>query len=231
MFKRRRSQRVHPDVLIQDAYIKRRYEDLAVCIHEDIKNGRGRYNYYAPWLELKLQSFPTFYREKHSILEQNLPAVVENSHTPKSATKPTIFVSSNEATNGVAKNAWVPEDEDDKVREKRKPSTCIHVNRAQVSESTTTPHRTVEDGGNFAGVDVCEFEEVKLEEHSTTVVVQKCNSVSIQPQKTQTNSRSAFPNVVDREVVAEIQEEIATQTSLPVAQSGSSASSKICTIL
>lgn len=222
MFKRRRSQRVHPDVLIQDAYIKRRYEDLSVCIHKDIKNGQGRYNYYAPWLELKLQSFPAFYREKHSVLDHNLPVVAETSDTPQNITRPSTFMSGNEPMNGVPKNAWIQEEKDNKVGTESKPM-CTPINKAQTSEITTTPNHLTEDRGNSPRVDVVsEVERVEAEE-----VVQEHN-VTI--QKSQTN-RVTFPDKVDQEEIAGIQETKSTQPSLPVARSGSSVSSRLCTIL
>lgn len=63
MFRRRR---VQPAV---DPYITRRYEDIAVCIYHDIRNGRGRYSYYAPWLERMLERIPSGeYRLKHSLM-------------------------------------------------------------------------------------------------------------------------------------------------------------------
>ena len=63
MFKRKK---IHSEL---DAYIHRRYEDLAVCIHYDVKNGRGTYNYYAPWLEAMLQRLPSVQlREKYSLM-------------------------------------------------------------------------------------------------------------------------------------------------------------------
>ncbi len=63
MFRRRR---VQPTL---DPYIARRYEDIAVSIYHDIKNGRGTYNYYAPWLEGMLERIPSSeYRDKHSLM-------------------------------------------------------------------------------------------------------------------------------------------------------------------
>ena len=65
MFKRKKTQ-VQPEL---DPYITRRYEDLAVCIHHDLKNGRGQYSYYAPWLETMLQRLPSVeMRQKYSLL-------------------------------------------------------------------------------------------------------------------------------------------------------------------
>ena len=61
MFKRKK---IHSEL---DAYIRRRYEDQAVSIHYDMKNGRGTYSYFAPWLEAMLQRQPSDQlREKHS---------------------------------------------------------------------------------------------------------------------------------------------------------------------
>lgn len=61
MFKRKK---IHSEL---DAYIRRRYEDQAVSIHYDMKNGRGTHSYYAPWLEAMLQRQPSDQlREKHS---------------------------------------------------------------------------------------------------------------------------------------------------------------------
>ena len=66
MFKRKK---IHSEL---DTYIHRRYEDLAVCIHYDIKNGRGTYSYYAPWLEAMLQRLPSAQlREKYSLMTQH----------------------------------------------------------------------------------------------------------------------------------------------------------------
>ena len=63
MFKRKK---VQPET---DTYISRRYEDTAVCIHYDIKNGRGMYSYYAPWLETMLQRLPSAQvRQKYSLM-------------------------------------------------------------------------------------------------------------------------------------------------------------------
>ena len=68
MFKRKKAQ-VQPAL---DPYITRRYEDLAVCIHQDLKNGRGLYSYYAPWLETMLQRLPSAeMRQKYSLLPAN----------------------------------------------------------------------------------------------------------------------------------------------------------------
>lgn len=232
MFTRRRSQRVHPDVLVQDAYIKRRYEDLSVCIHKDIRNGRGQYNYYAPWLELKLQSFPAFYREQHSVLvEHNLPIKVEPSRklTPKiDVAKPSVFVSGSVPTDGVLRNAWVQEDKDNELGTESKPMP-IPVNKSQRSEAVSTPNLTAEDRGNFpVRVGVRETESIEPEEQSSSVAVQTRHHVSPNSQESQTNSRVTYPDEVNQE---EIQEAYSTQTSPPVAHSGSSVRSRLCTIL
>ena len=71
MFRRKK---IRPHV---DEYIIRRYEDIAVCIHYDLKNGRGTYNYYAPWLELMLQRIPIAHvREKHSLMVKKSEAML-----------------------------------------------------------------------------------------------------------------------------------------------------------
>lgn len=126
MFKRKRSQRVHPDVLVQDAYIKRRYEDLSVCIHKDIKNGSGLYNYYAPWLEMKLQSFPAQYREKHSVMQSKDHGF--KIHHPSTD----AFTKSEASVSSAPSNAWVQEAN----VEQNRCSTHININ-------TTLP---IEDG-------------------------------------------------------------------------------------
>ncbi len=67
MFRRRK---VKPTI---DPYIERRYEDIAACIHQDIENGRGRYSYYAPWLEKMLERLPSSeYRERYSVMPRQL---------------------------------------------------------------------------------------------------------------------------------------------------------------
>lgn len=235
MFKRRRSQRVHPGVEVQDAYIKRRYEDLSVCIHADIKNGRGQYNYYAPWLELKLQPFPAFYREKHSVLiEHDLPIKVEPSRklTPKiSVVKPSTFVSSSEHVTGVPKDAWVLEDKDNELGTESRP-IAIPINiTARGSDVVATPNFVAEDRedrGNFpAQVGASEIESFEPEEQSSTVVVQANDNLSLKSQESQSErEREGSHEVADMN-----QEANSTQKSLPVAQSGSSVRSRLCTIL
>ena len=54
MFKRKKS-RVAPQT--PDAYILRRYKDLAVCINMDINNDRGLFCYYTPWLDYMMEKF------------------------------------------------------------------------------------------------------------------------------------------------------------------------------
>ena len=94
---------MHPDVLVQDAYIKRRYEDLSVCIHKDIQNGCGLYNYYAPWLEMKLQSFTAQYREKHSVMQSKDHEF--KSHRPSTD----AFTKTEASMSSAPSNAWVQE--------------------------------------------------------------------------------------------------------------------------
>ena len=234
MFKRRRSQRVHPGVEVQDAYLKRRYEDLSVCIHTDIKNGRGQYNYYAPWLELKLQPFPAFYREKHSVLiEHDLPIKVEPSRklTPKiSVAKPSTFVSSSDHVTGVPKDAWVLEDKDNELGTESRPTAIPII--AKGSDAVAIPNLTAEDRedrGNFpAQVGESEIESFEPEEQSSTVAVQANDNMSLKSQESQSEREREGSH--DQEV-ADDQEANSTQKSLPVAQSGSSVRSRLCTIL
>ena len=237
MFKRRRSQRVHPGVEVQDAYLRRRYEDLSVCIHTDIKNGRGRYNYYAPWLELKLQSFPAFYREKHSVLiEHDLSIKVEPSRRitpPKISAKPSTFVSSSDHVTGAPRNAWVQEDKDNKLGTESN-STPIPLNIITKGSDTVAAPNLVaedrEDRGNFpAQVGMSEIERFEPKEQSSTVAVQIRDHVSMKSQEFQ--SKGAVIHDQEGEVIADNQEANSTKTSLPVAQSGSSVRSRLCTIL
>lgn len=53
MFRRKKT-KIAPQV---DEYIRRRYEDMAVCIHFDIASNRGLICYYASWLELMMEKF------------------------------------------------------------------------------------------------------------------------------------------------------------------------------
>ena len=59
MFRRKK---VKPEL---DEFIARRYDDLGVRIHYDMKNGREHHNYYVPWLETMYQRYHV--REKHSL--------------------------------------------------------------------------------------------------------------------------------------------------------------------
>lgn len=64
---KRRKTRIAPLV---DDYIRRRYEDLAVCIARDIVNNRGLLCYYTPWLDHMMGKFnlPLDYRARHSLV-------------------------------------------------------------------------------------------------------------------------------------------------------------------
>ena len=239
---RRRSRRVHPDLVIQDAYIKRRYNDLSVCIHKDIKDGRGRHNYYAPWLELKLQTFPAFYREKHSVLECSVPKDVEASPSsaPRNVAQPTYLVSPIEVLNRAPKKAWAQEDAEDKiVVPESESSTHSHKYKAQSSKTNTIPlpnhgvkHR---DGFPRVGVNDIDDEGVQSEgQCSTAARVQKHTRLSF--QETQTNEE-ALPNIaIDSEVAIEMRPgpEVSRNTSMQqpgAQQSRSSTHSSLCTIL
>ena len=65
----RRKLKVHvaPEV---DVYIRRRYEDMAVCIHLDIARDMGLYNYYAPWLDYMMKEFdlPDHIRKRNTLV-------------------------------------------------------------------------------------------------------------------------------------------------------------------
>ncbi len=228
MFKRRRSQRVHPDVQVQDAYIRRRYEDLSVCIRTDIKNGRGQYNYYAPWLELKLQPFPAFYREKHSVLKDDLPIKVEPSRklAPNiSVTKQSTFVSGRDHVTGVPRNAWVQED---KLGTESKPTSIPVSVTAKGSDAIAIPNRAAEDHedrGNFpARVGVSEIDErFEPEEQSSTVHVAVQTHDHITPVNSQESKTKRTVHDPDSPEKA--------NSTQPVAQSGRSVSSRLCTIL
>lgn len=52
MFRRRK--KVIPE---SEEYIQRRYEDTAVRIYMDIKQGRGLYSSYVPWLQMRLTQY------------------------------------------------------------------------------------------------------------------------------------------------------------------------------
>ncbi len=53
-----------------EGYVRRRYEDLAVCIHFDIANDRGLYNYYSPWLNYMMEKhcLPDHVRKKNTLV-------------------------------------------------------------------------------------------------------------------------------------------------------------------
>lgn len=53
-----------------DPYIRRRYEDMALCIHVDIDADRGLLCYYTPWLDQIMERFdlPEEYRLRHSLV-------------------------------------------------------------------------------------------------------------------------------------------------------------------
>lgn len=70
MFKRKKT-RIAPQV---DDYVRRRYEDLAVCIAHDIANNRGLVCYYTPWLDHMMGkfNFPLDYRARHSLVAMDL---------------------------------------------------------------------------------------------------------------------------------------------------------------
>lgn len=63
----RRKARVAPYV---DIYIRRRYEDMAVCIHADIASNKGLLCYYTQWLDQMMVKFdlPEEYRSRHSLV-------------------------------------------------------------------------------------------------------------------------------------------------------------------
>lgn len=68
MFWRRKLKvRTAPEV---DDYIRRRYEDMAVCIHLDIARDMGLYNYYAPWLDFMMSKFdlPEHIRKQNTLV-------------------------------------------------------------------------------------------------------------------------------------------------------------------
>ncbi len=70
MFKRRKS-RILPHIAIgHDAYIKRRYRDLAICISVDIAENRGLFCHYTPWLEYRMEksNFPDHLRKKSTLI-------------------------------------------------------------------------------------------------------------------------------------------------------------------
>lgn len=65
-----------------DAYVQRRYTDLAVTIHTDIKQGRGLHNHYSHWLEDHLKTLSVHTRENGSLM--NTPSPV--NYTPQGNT-------------------------------------------------------------------------------------------------------------------------------------------------
>ena len=218
MFKLRRSQKVRPDVQIRDAYIKRRYEDLSVCIHKDIKNGRGQYNYYAPWVELMLLSFPAHFREKHSVLEHKLhePGDVQTID----AQAPTdIFTKSMGSAIGKPKNAWVQED---KVAGSR---SSVNTNEALLTPENTTVLSTVKT--RMVAESEADLEaEARSRGHTTTVSVQhqvSCN-------RTQTEEANPTKEI-DRGIAVQDEGLNSVEFSSTVEQRGHSVRSKVCTIL
>lgn len=70
MFRRGKT-RIAP--LQVDEYVRRRYEDLAVCIAQDLASDRGLFCYYTPWLEYMMGKFnlPGNYRMKHSLVAKD----------------------------------------------------------------------------------------------------------------------------------------------------------------
>ena len=232
MFRRRRAQRVHPDVLIQDAFIKRRYEDLSVCIHNDIKNGRGQYNYYAPWLELKLQSFPAFYREQHSVSQPTTSQVQVALQTSKIAfTNPDVLnvhvEGSVESTSRVPKSAWSQEDN----WPESKHSTSIYMNRTLPLQNNAAVNRVEEQkSGNVKAVTQnCSMSEGESKgiDSSATVV---SKTFSFHETLNEVNGEAVSSRGVDgEEPLAGTKSTIETLSSLK--RNNSSVSSKICTIL
>ena len=65
-----------------DAYVQRRYTDLAVTIHADIQQSKGLYNHYSPWLEGHLQNLSAKARGDGSLM--NTPSPVD--YTPQGNT-------------------------------------------------------------------------------------------------------------------------------------------------
>ena len=240
MFKRKRSQRVHPDELVQEAYIKRRYEDLSVSIHKDIKNGRGRYNYYAPWLEMKLKSFPTHYREKHSAQPVELcvpktPQSTTNVFT-KSMISPASVSATTELSLGISpKSAWT-HDQDQRAPSGPSMSTDIYTNRTlpfdDASIASPTNHREDENYENIQGEEDNTELGAERERHSTVAISQRVSFSETTIAQEGKKVTSAI-GVSDLERGDEDQgEEIVYQTSSSfIRRHGSSTNSKICTIL
>ena len=244
MFKRKRSQRVHPDELVQEAYIKRRYEDLSVSIHKDIKNGRGRYNYYAPWLEMKLKSFPTHYKEKHSVLhtqpvELCVPETSQSTTNvfTKSMISPASVSATTELSLGISpKSAWT-NDQDQGAPSGPSMSTDIYTNRtlpfddASVA-SPTINHREDVNYANIQGEEDNAELGAKRERHSTVTISQHVSFSETTMAKEGKEVASAI-GVSDLKRGDEDQgEETVHQTSSSfIRRHGSSTSSKICTII
>ena len=70
MFRRRKA-RIAP--LQVDDYVRRRYEDLAVCIAQDLASNKGLFCYYTPWLDYMMSKFdlPGDYRMNHSLVARD----------------------------------------------------------------------------------------------------------------------------------------------------------------
>ena len=239
MFKRKRSQRVHPDELVQDAYIQRRYDDLSVCIHGDIKNGRGRYNYYAPWLEIKLQSFPAHYREKHSVLHVQQPVDACQPETPHSHSKMTVFTKPPvlapvaNSSSISPRTVWVEEGEKG-VQNVSSVSTDIRINRALPFGDSGSTSKHIED---------MNYGNIQREED--TIELADKEHCSAEPMLQRVSFREAVAEKDDRKVsstkeVSDLEQGDKNQrpdmTNVEQSLSfmrrhDSSTSSKICTIL
>ena len=179
---------MHPDLLVQDAYIKRRYEDLSVCIHKDIKNGSGLYNYYAPWLETKLQSFPAQYREKHSVLQSK-----DHKFKPQPSTD--AFTEFEASMSGANVNAWVEEANGEQSRL----SKHINFNRTLPTEGgVVLEHDEIETGNDKTNTEDKEVvpKQVSFQnEHVRTTSTRKVNP------ETATGTRSANSKTSSSHVV------------------------------
>ena len=57
--------RVRPEI---DPYIRLRYQDTAIWIHNELKEGRGMHSYYASWLESMIQTLSPESREKYTLM-------------------------------------------------------------------------------------------------------------------------------------------------------------------
>ena len=213
---------MHPDVLVQDAFIKRRYEDLSLCIHKDIKNGRGQYNYYAPWLEIKLQPFPAHYRETHSVLQDHTPQVLgapQTSTNTFTIANPSSIECAASSSSVPTRSAW--SQEDNKVENRL--STFININRTLpplVKPTLTHEEREQMLPGNIKGVAALISEdESKSVDHSSSKMAVQCVSFHDKPADEARRTTSC------REVVSE------EGTNETVATLKQNNSSKICTIL